>query len=357
MQYRHLPGLARDVSAIGAGCWTIGGLASNRGVPIGWAGVAPDEAYAALTRAFEQGVTLFDTADVYGLGRSERLLGRLLAQVDRGQVVVSSKVGYFAGTARHPYQERQILHQFETTRENLGTEYLDVYFLHSADFGPSDCYLTTAVDTLRRLRAEGLIRAIGMRAPHEFAEEWATHSGHPQATETARFLKLFAFIQPDVVTTRHNLLSPAYTPGETDIFAFTRKHAVGVLMKQVLGQGLLLGAYSPDTPPSFPPGDHRHGDARFAGPAVQAIHDGLAALGGRFGQRPADLARVALHFALQADPNAVALVGFRNPEQIIGSVEALGRPLSLADIDEIRHLTEPLRAMLAKLPSPTAHNR
>ncbi|GAA3087471.1 aldo/keto reductase [Streptosporangium carneum] len=357
MEHRHLPGLARDVSAIGAGCWTIGGLASNRGVPIGWAGIDPDQAYAALTRAFELGITLYDTADVYGLGESERLLGRLLGQVDRSRIVVSSKVGYFAGTAVHPYQERQLLRQFETTRDNLGTGYLDLYFLHSADFGPADRYLDEAADTLRRLRADGLIRAMGIRAPHEFAEEWATDPSHPQATATARFLYLFNRIRPDVVTVRHNLMSLTYSLAETDIFAFTRKRGVGVLMKQVLGQGLLLGTYSPDAPPLFPPEDHRHADPRFTRPILRIIHDGLTALGHRFGYRPVDLARVALCYALQADPNAVALVGFRNPAQITANLDVLRCPLSPQDIDEIRHLTAPLRVMLAQHTHPPVRGR
>ncbi|MEU6721790.1 aldo/keto reductase [Nonomuraea sp. NPDC046802] len=357
MEYRYLPGLARNVSVIGAGCWTIGGLASNRAVPIGWAGVDPGQASAALTHAFERGVTLYDTADVYGLGASERLLGRLLAQIDRSQVVISSKVGYFAGTAAYPYQERQILRQFETTCDNLGTDYLDLYFLHSADFGPDDRHLDEAVYTMRRLRTEGRIRAVGMRAPHEFAEEWATDPDHPQSAATARFLDLFHRVRPDVVTVRHNLMSPLYSAGETDIFAFTRTRSVGVLMKQVLGQGLLLGTHSPAAPPAFPPEDHRYQDPRFTGPILRAIHDALTGLGRRFGYRPADLARVALRYALQAGPHAIALVGFRNREQISANLDALNPPLPPQDIDEIRHLAAPLRAMLAPHPSPFVHNR
>src|SRR5882724_10922059 len=112
LERRVLPGLNAELSVIGAGCWTIGGPASNDGVPIGWDHVDPEAAYAGLVRAYELGVTLFDTADVYGLGRSERLLGRLLRTLDRSTVLLSSKVGYFAGTAGHPYQPAQMRHQF-----------------------------------------------------------------------------------------------------------------------------------------------------------------------------------------------------------------------------------------------------
>lgn len=131
-------------------------------------------------------------------------------------MVVSSKVGYFAGTARHPYEPAQMRHQFATTLDNLGTDYLDIYYLHSSDFGERDHYLPGAVEVVNELGAQGLINAVGMRAPHVFAEEWAAGDG-PNAAQTARFLRLFRTIRPDVVTARYNLLSPLYGEGETDI--------------------------------------------------------------------------------------------------------------------------------------------
>jgi aryl-alcohol dehydrogenase-like predicted oxidoreductase len=107
LKTRYLRGLGRPVSAIGAGCWTIGGPATNQGVPIGWDRVDSGRALAGLLHAQELGVTLYDTADVYGLGHSERLLGRLLSRVPRHEVVISSKVGYFASAA-HPYTAEQM---------------------------------------------------------------------------------------------------------------------------------------------------------------------------------------------------------------------------------------------------------
>jgi aryl-alcohol dehydrogenase-like predicted oxidoreductase len=347
MQQRHVPGLGRDVPMIGAGCWTIGGSATNRGVPIGWSGVDEHAAFAGLERAHELGVRLYDTADVYGLGRSERLLGRLLGQIDRATVLVSSKVGYFAGTGPHPYQHRQMLHQFHTTLDNLGTDYLDLYHLHSTDFGPGDRYLDDAVQTILELQARGAIRAVGMRAPHTFAQQWAADPTHPHAEATARFLALTARIHPDVLTVRHNLLSPLYPPDQTDIFGFARQRDVGILLKQVLGQGLLLDVHDPAAPPTFPPDDHRHGDPRYATPTLRVIQHSLTQLARRFGAGRQNLARVAVHYALHADPNAVALVGFRSPEQIESSLAYHDRPLTSEDIEQIRHIMSPVRDILA----------
>jgi aryl-alcohol dehydrogenase-like predicted oxidoreductase len=305
--------------------------------PIGWDGVDPHEAFAALLKARELGVTFYDTADVYGLGRSERLLGRLVREVGRDDLVISSKVGYFAGTRAHPYYPDQMRHQLNTTLANLGTDRLDVYFFHSDDFGDNDRYLTDAIKLMHKWQADGIIGAIGMRAPHVFTEQWADGNG-PHSAESERFLKLFQDIAPDVVQSRFNLLSPLYGPDETDIFAFARRSGVGVLIKQALGQGVLLGRYDPNRQPTFSQADHRSTDRAFTPEALRAAAAKLAPLRDRFGHAPAALARVALRYALQSAPDSIVLTGFRNAAQIHTNVTCLGDPLADDEIVEIRTL-------------------
>lgn len=340
LERRFLPGLDKEVSAIGAGCWTIGGPAANNGVPIGWDGVDPYEAFAALLKAHELGVTYYDTADVYGLGRSERLLGRLVREAGRDGLVISSKVGYFAGTGPHPYHPDQMRHQLTTTLANLGTDRLDVYFFHSNDFGDDDRYLIDAIKLMHSWRADGIIGAIGMRAPHVFAQQWADREG-PHSAESARFLKLFREIAPDVVQARFNLFSPLYSSDETDIFAFARSHGVDVLIKQALGQGVLLGGYNPDQPQTFSHTDHRSTDPAFTAEALRAASVKLAPLRDRFGHDTAALARVALRYVLQSAPDSIVLTGFRHAAQIHTNVACLGDPLTDDELDEIRILLHP----------------
>lgn len=335
---RIVPGLGKPVSALGAGCWTIGGPTTNRGVPIGWDDVDPDAAYDGLVHAYELGIRLFDTADVYGLGQSERLLGRLLGQVDRNEVVIASKVGYFAGTARHPYDPVQMRGQFATTLTNLGTDHLDLYSLHSSDFGPGDEYLSAAVHVMYELREQGVIGAIGMRAPHEFAVQWASND-HPRGAAIRRWLDLFERVRPDVVSTRYNLLSLLYRPDESDVFVFAREHGVGVLIKQVLGQGLLLRP--PRTPQQFGPQDHRSTDPLFRPENIAALHGRLAALRERRGDDPATWLRLCLRYALNHAPEAAVLVGFRNSKQIHTAVTSLEAPLQPDEITEIQTLLHP----------------
>jgi methylglyoxal reductase len=123
------------VSPVGIGCWAIGGPDSNLDLPMGWSTAEDTASLRGLETACQLGANLFDTADVYGHGRSERLLGHLVRQVSRDSLVLSSKVGYFAGTAVHPYLPSAMRRQLETTLENLQTDHLDIYFLHNSNFG------------------------------------------------------------------------------------------------------------------------------------------------------------------------------------------------------------------------------
>lgn len=347
LETRHPSGISHSVSAIGAGCWTIGGPAINRGVPIGWDDVDSERALAGLLHAHELGVTLYDTADVYGLGHSERLLGRLLSRVPRHEVVISSKVGYF-GSASHPYAAEQMGRQLERTLANLGTDYLDLYFFHSTDFGPGDQYLPGAIKQMRAFVEHGLVRAAGMRAPHTFAIEWANGPTHDRrAYEAARFLHLYEEIRPDVLTVRYNLLSPLYASDETNVFDLAGSQGVGVIIKQALGQGVLLGTHHPKRPRVFGHGDHRRQDPMFTPEALRELHDGLAPIRERYGATLPDLARVALRYALARDPAAPVLVGFRDAAQISTTITCLGEPLTGEEITWLHHSLAPLRDSFA----------
>lgn len=114
------------------------------------------------------------------------------------------------------------------------------------------------------------------------------------AAEAARFLHLFHVTRPTVVTARYNLFSPLYSVDETDVFTFAHRHNVGVLIKQALDQGLLLGSHHPDAPPMFSASDHRSRAPRFAADSLRLIRERLAPIHHMFGDSSDELARVAL---------------------------------------------------------------
>lgn len=136
MEYRILGKSGLKVSEISLGCWAIGGPSWRDGQPEGWFGNDDNESLAGLRRAFELGINHLDSADVYGDGHSERVIGQFLREIPREKVIVASKVGWFKGTAPHAMQPLHIRHQLEQTLTNLGTDYVDVYYFHNANFGP-----------------------------------------------------------------------------------------------------------------------------------------------------------------------------------------------------------------------------
>ena len=155
MQMRTLGRSDLTVSAIGIGGWAIGGPDTNLNMDMGWGGTDDDQSLEGLIKAFELGANHFDTADVYGHGHSERLIGRFLKQVPRYTVVIGTKVGYFRGCAPNAYHPLHIRHQLEMSLSNLGTDYIDIYYFHNFHFGIHDEYLLAAIEMMNRLQRRG----------------------------------------------------------------------------------------------------------------------------------------------------------------------------------------------------------
>ena len=155
MNYRRLGSSDIQVSEMSLGCWTIGGLNYIEGKATGWANVDEGEITAAVKTAVDHGVNHFDNADVYGNGRSERMLARVLANLGlkSEDFVIASKVGHFRGTAAHAYDPRHIRHQCEQSLQNLNRDYLDIYYLHHGNFGKNNEYLEGAAEVLDALVA------------------------------------------------------------------------------------------------------------------------------------------------------------------------------------------------------------
>src|SRR4051812_39372927 len=122
------------LSAIGLGCWAIGGAFRFEGKPDGWGAVNDDESIRAINRAVDLGVTLFDTADVYGTGHSERVLGRALRS-RRDDVVIATKFGYTYDESRREITGTDLSASYirracAASLVRLGTDYIDLYQLH-----------------------------------------------------------------------------------------------------------------------------------------------------------------------------------------------------------------------------------
>lgn len=308
------------VSALGIGCWALGGPAENLGLPTGWGEIDDGEAFDGLCCAYEKGVTLFDVADVYGHGRAESTLGRLVRQIPRDTITLTSKVGY-GGDPEHPYTPEHMRRQLERSLAHLGTDHIDLYFFHHNNFGPQDSDLESALATMEQFRAEGLVRAVGMRGPHRYALDRIT--GQPTTDKYGRFYRLFSRIGPQVIAVRDNLLTPSRAP----IFALAAEHGCGVLTYKPLAQGLLTGSYTPRRPRRFNPGDHRARKRWFTDPAIDIIDFALDTVRQYIGEDdPAELIRIALWSCLDHGGHTAVLAGFTTPEQVTMNLACLDHP-------------------------------
>ena len=163
MKTRRLGTSDIEVSEISLGCWTMGGLNWVDGRPNGWADVNEDEITAAIKKAVDAGVNHFDNADVYGNGRAERMLARVLKKLGlkSEDFIIATKVGHFPGTAAHAYEPAHIRHQCEQSLINLQRDYIDIYYFHHGSFGE---HLEEAAAVMDALVNEGKVRIKGQSA-------------------------------------------------------------------------------------------------------------------------------------------------------------------------------------------------
>jgi len=215
-------------SPMGFGGWAIGGpFFSPGGDPYGWGEVDDDESIAAIRAAFDAGVTLFDTANVYGTGHSERIIGKALHS-KRDQVVLATKWGNtMVEDTRvldgNDGSVENMLRSLEGSLHRLGTEYVDLFQFHLNDYaGPEVDDLQAALEDLV---AAGTIRAYGWSTDFpDRVERWAGGSG-------------FKAIQAEI-----NVL--ADNPGTWEV---AERNGLACLIRGPLAMGLLSGKYTADS--------------------------------------------------------------------------------------------------------------
>ena len=317
MHYRALGTSDVKVSEVSLGCWTMGGLNWVNGQANGWAQVNEDEITAAIKRAVDAGVNHFDNADVYGNGKAELMLARVLKRLGLKSTdfVIATKVGHFPGTAAHAYDPLHIRHQCEQSLQNLGRDYLDLYYLHHGDFGPKGEWLQGAADMLNALVREGKIRLKGQSA---YSEE--------------HFARAVPVVKPMVLQSWANALARDFIRPGGVVPKLLAEHKMSYVAFSPLAQGLLLDKFDPAKPPVFEEGDHRRNSGRFTTEKLLALKPKLAQLKARFGATTEDLSAVAQRYLLNQPNLACVIPGFRNERQVVCNLAAVNRELSATDM-------------------------
>ena len=312
-----------EISDIGFGCWAIGGPVTLDGRPDGWGEVDDDESVAAVRRALELGVTFFDTADVYGAGHSEQVLGRALAG-HRDEVVIATKFGYTFDPDQRAITGQDataayIRRACRASLRRLGTDRIDLYQLHLG--GLPAAQAQDVAGALEDLVAGGFIRAFG----------WSTDD--PQRAAAFGGGAHCAAIQHEL-----NVLSDAPA-----MLAVCDSFSLASINRSPLAMGLLTGKYGPAS--QLAPDDVRaaqpwvgYFDGGRPAPAwlnrLDAVRDVLAG-GGR------TLAQGALGWLLARSPLAVPIPGIRTAEQAEQNAAALRLgPLLPTEMDQIARLLD-----------------
>jgi aryl-alcohol dehydrogenase-like predicted oxidoreductase len=318
MQYRQIGDSDLKVSEVSLGCWTLGGLNWVNGTPNGWENVNENEAIAAINFAIDQGVNHFDNADVYGNGRAERLLAKALGTRNK-DVIIATKVGYFPGTAAHPYEPQHIRHQLEQSLVNLKRDFVDIYYFHNGNFGRDDIYLDDAIAMMYKLKEEGKLRVIGLSARSD-----------------AEFQRLVPKINPTVLQSHASILNDHFVREDTPTWNLMKERRMSFVAFSPLEQGLLLNKYKYNRRPDFNEGDHRKRSERFDPQNLHRLQPKMEKMVNHFGNDMAELARIALQYLLFQDVVAAVIPGFRNQAQVAMNVAAAGKPLTLTEVKLIR---------------------
>jgi aryl-alcohol dehydrogenase-like predicted oxidoreductase len=291
---------------MGLGCWAIGGAFQLDGKPDGWGEVDDAESVRAIRRAIDLGVTFFDTADVYGTGHSEHVLGQAL-RGRRDEVVIATKFGYtydqtrreITGTDTSPQYVRQAC---QASLQRLGTDHIDLYQLHLWSLPPARAQDVMA--TLDQLRQEGLIRAYG----------WSTGD-----LDCARLLAS----RSNGVALQHplNVLQDA-----REILELCAEHDLASICNSPLAMGLLSGKFDHS---SRLPADDVRGSGHpwvsyFAdGRPRQEFLDKLASVREVMTSSGRTLVQGALAWIWARSPRTVPIPGFKSVQQVEENVRAM----------------------------------
>uniref|UniRef100_A0AAU2W0U1 Aldo/keto reductase n=1 Tax=Streptomyces sp. NBC_00008 TaxID=2903610 RepID=A0AAU2W0U1_9ACTN len=314
MEQRELGRTGRDVSVVGQGTWQLGG---------DWGEVREEDAFGVLDAAVESGVTFFDTADVYGDGRSEQLIGRYLKERPDARVFVATKMGRRVEQLPENYVLDNFLAWNDRSRSNLGVDTLDLVQLHCP---PTAVYSSDAVyDALDTLVEQERIAAYGV------------------SVETCAEA-LTAIARPGVASVQI-ILNPFRLKPLDEVLPAARAAGVGIVARVPLASGLLSGKYTKDT--VFGPDDHRtynrHGEAFDQGETFSGVDyaTGIAAAAEFAGLAPqgATPAQTALRWIIQQPGVTSVIPGARSVEQArVNASAAALEPLPATTLDAVRDL-------------------
>ena len=306
-----------EVSAISLGTWSYGGANKSGKLPVGWAGQSDDDSKLALKRAWELGINHWDTADVYGNGRSEQVIGSMWKSIPRNNIFLATKVGWDRGYKKRWYDIDVMRQNMERSLKNLKTDCVDLIYLHHCNFGDNNEYFDEAIAVIRKFKEEGKTRFIGL-------SDWSSK-------------KIRQFIErcdPDVVQPLRNVVDDSYE--SSGLKQYIDDHNLGICFFSPIKHGLLTGKYT--EPAQFEDGDFRSHEKAFSDMEfLQKMLYNKAKLDGRFSDHLNPVMHGVVNALFSDSPTGCALLGQRNVDQVEAAA-TLGDLLSNEDSDWVKNL-------------------
>jgi len=314
-----------QTSALGMGCWAIGGPMHMQGTPLGWGKVNDEESKRAIRKAFELGVNFFDTADMYGMGHSEKLLGEVLSKY-RDQVVIATKFGMtfndkeitgFDGSPEY------IATALNASLLRLKTDYIDLYQFHLAVFPHEEAQKTR--DCLEEMVAKGKIKAYAWSTDNE--ENARLFSEGPNCEAIQHELNVFL--------------------GNEKILELCESKNLASINRGPLAMGILTGKYGFDS--TFHEDDCRktldlHNDPYYmffsGGKPIPELLEKLNAIKEILRSNGRTLAQGALAWIWAKSNNTIPIPGFKTVKQVEENAGAMDfGPLTHSQMLEIEELS------------------
>jgi len=305
MQLRSLGKSDLKISPILMGTWQAGKEM--------WVGIDDVQTTSAIRAAFEAGITSFDTAEAYGKGHSERVLGAAVSGF-RDRVILATKV-----FPNHLKAEK-VVEACHRSLKNLNADVIDLYQIH----WPAGSFRTKAVpigetmDALNQLKEEGKIRAIGV-----------SNFSRRQLEEASQYGRIDSLQPPYSLFWRHV---------ENDAMPYCVANDITILAYSSMAQGLLTGKFANDH--KFQKGDHRARNRLFLPDNFQRVHQAIDRLRPLAEEKKVSLGQLALAWVI-SHPGACAIAGARSANQAAQNAAAAGASLSdddLARLDEAGRL-------------------
>lgn len=299
-----------QLSAVIMGTWQAGKR--------GWIGVDDAEVVGAIQAAIAAGITTIDTAEIYGNGYSETLVGQAIA-TQRDRVQLATKV--FANHMRY----EQVITACDESLKRLGTDWIDLYQIHwpSGAFKSDIVPIAETMSALVELQRQGKIRAIGV-----------SNFSLAQLIEAQTYGRIES-IQPPY--------SLFWRIIEADLAPYCQENKISILAYSALAQGLLTGKFDRDH--QFEPQDIRATNRLFQGEVYQRAQDSLDALRPIAANYQCSLATLAIAWVI-AQPQACAIVGARNAEQTTANAQASQLTLDAADLSDMDAISRTVTELL-----------